>query len=71
MAQTNPEDIVRKRYPDANIEHREALTQLGQMNPIQQDHWVVFAAKELGAQPIGDGPTATAAWAAAASKIVD
>lgn len=71
MMPENAEMIVRERYPNAVIKHHEAVYEMGQKKPIQQECWDVYPACELGQKSLGTGPTAEAAWVAASTKVLE
>jgi hypothetical protein len=63
-----PEAIVRAKYPDADLQYNDPVAG-ADLQHDREGHWVVYQFRELGTRLLGRGPTAGAAWIAAAALI--
>jgi hypothetical protein len=64
------ETIVRKKYPLAEAVFEQPVYQQGQLKSYQDGEWLIYSGHALGAETLGRGPTAQAAWQDAASKLL-
>ena len=66
-----PQDLVRSRYPRAELQHRNAIFANGQQESHQPAEWVVYASGGLGDSVLGKGNSEEEAWANAAASVKD
>lgn len=58
----NDQDTVLALFPNALIRHHPAGYQYGQLAPTTEAIWAVYQSDGLGYEPLGIGPTPSAAW---------
>ena len=66
-----PQDLVRSRYPRAELQHRNAIFANGHQESPQPAEWVVYASGGLGNSVLGKGNSEEEAWANAAASVKD
>jgi hypothetical protein len=64
------EEIVLERYPDSQVQHHEAVHEIGQKAPIQPEYFTIYPVGGLGHQPTAIDPTEAAAFTLAAEKVL-